>query len=375
MEDVRDLPFSIEEYRARVAKLQRIMTERGLDACLCHNLANVCYFTGVETLSCDGFVCIVPREGRPTLFGSDFEMHNALVSSWTTDNVTYPVMADPQAALVDLLIARGWADKRLGTDSLSYPLIQALPKASFVEAREVVDSVKVIKSPAEIAYIRQACELTDAGMKAAIQTAAEGRTDNDVAAAAYEVMVRGGSEYMCIQPIITVGRRSGIPHTTFHRTHIEHGDTVFMEMAACVRRYSGPIMRTVIIGKAAKPVRHMADACLASLNALLGNIKPGAVSCEVAAKAKQAWQSQIQGLVWHGYYGYSIGLGFPPTWSDCDINIREGEDTVLQPGMVFHCTTSLRDVGNYGTAFSETVLITEDGHEVLTNLPRELLIK
>ncbi len=375
METVRDLSFPIGEYRTRAAELQRLMAARELDAVLCHNLANVCYFTGVETLSCGGFVCIIPREGQPTLFGSDFEMHNALVSSWTTDNVTYPVMADSQAALIDLLIGQGWADKRLGTDSPSHALVAALPKATFVEARDAVDSVKVIKSPAEIAYIRQACELTDAGMKVAIQTAAEGKTDNDVAAAAYEVMVQRGSEYMCIQPIITVGRRSGIPHTTFQRVSIQRGDAVFMEMAGCVRRYSGPIMRTAVIGEAAEPIQRMADACLASLNALLDNIKPGAVADEVAAKARQVWQDEIQGLVWHGYYGYSIGLGFPPTWGDCDIDIKEGDDTILQPGMVFHCTTSLRDVGNYGTAFSETVLVTENGCEVLTNLPRELVIK
>ena len=68
-------------------------------------------------------------------------------------------------------------------------------------------------------------------------------------------------------------------------------------------------------------------------------------------------------------------LGFPPDWNDCDLVISRQSTAVLQAGMVFHVTTAFRDIGHYGTAFSETVLIRDTGPEVLTMVPRVLVVR
>ena len=86
-----------------------------------------------------------------------------------------------------------------------------MPQATWVDASDLVASIKVIKSPAEIACMRQAARLTSSGMRAAIAVFAEGKTDNDVAAAAYEAIIAGGSETMSLDPIVTVGEWSGVP--------------------------------------------------------------------------------------------------------------------------------------------------------------------
>ena len=80
-------------------------------------------------------------------------------------------------------------------------------------------------------------------------------------------------------------------------------------------------------------------------------------------------------MIFHGTYAYSIGLGVPPSWADCPVDIRENDPTVVRQGMVFHLPISLRDEGRYGVAFSETLVITEDGCEVLTNMERDLFIR
>ena len=108
---------------------------------------------------------------------------------------------------------------------------------------------------------------------------------------------------------------------------------------------------------------------------LIEHIRPGALGREVAAKAGKALRHVPDDLVWHGYYGYSVGIGFPPTWSDCPVYITDSDEVELKAGMVFHCNTSLRDVGRCGTACGETVLVTADGCEVLTSLPRTLAEK
>src|SRR5437868_12178927 len=115
-------------------------------------------------------------------------------------------------------------------------------------------------------------------MQAAIAVIAEGRSDNDVAAAAAECLICEGSEYMCYQPIVTVGPRSGVPHSTFQRVPINRGESVFMEFGACIRRYSSPIMRTAVLGEPPDKMKQMFGMCLASVTTSLANLKPGAVA-------------------------------------------------------------------------------------------------
>ncbi len=95
-------------------------------------------------------------------------------------------------------------------------------------------------------------------------------------------------------------------------------------------------------------------------------MKPGAMTREIALKAESAWTPICKELIWHGCYAYSVGLGFPPDWNDVPVCIRIDSNFVLEPGMCFHATTSLRKAGKYCTAMSETILITENGNEVLT---------
>ena len=108
-------------------------------------------------------------------------------------------------------------------------LREELPRIRLTDASSFVGRVAAIKSPAEIAYLREAARLSSAGMKAAVDAVAEGWTDNDVAAAAAERMIREGSEYFCYPPIVTVGFLSGVPHSTFRRVPLRRGDPAFME--------------------------------------------------------------------------------------------------------------------------------------------------
>jgi Xaa-Pro dipeptidase len=108
------------------------------------------------------------------------------------------------------------------------------------------------------------------------------------------------------------------------------------------------------------------------LNVLIEQMRPGALARDIATRSKAAWMPLCRELIWHGIYAYSVGLGFPPDWNDAPACVTETSDLVLQPGMCFHATTSLREAAKFGTALSETVLITETGNEVLTGTRREL---
>lgn len=349
------------------------MSSRGLDVLFLRHRADVCYLTGMETCYMVAFhAALLPSKGEPALIASDFEMLNALPVSWCQDRITFPVRTVPLDTVCRVLRERGYSSSRIGVEfnTLSaadfHTLQQALPQATLVPCDDLLPSLKAIKSPEEIEYLRQAGRLSHQGLAAAMAVAQPGNTDNGVAAAAYAAMVRGGGEFMCIEPIVTVGGRSGIPHTTFRRTRIEPGQSVLIEVGACVCRYSAPVMQTVLTPPVSSAIRQADDASRASLAVLLDTMRPGAVAREVAARARAAWSPLCEQLIWHGIYAYSVGIGFPPDWNDAPLCITEDADFVLQPGMCFHTTTSLRQAAEFGVANSETVLITETGNEILT---------
>jgi Xaa-Pro aminopeptidase len=382
------LAFSLDEYRTRTQKVQAIMAQKEIDALVCLTFPNICYLTGIRTIAPYGyFMMVVPGEGEPVLLGSEFEMYNAVINCWMEESnrVCYPTGGDPLEPSKAALARLGLSRKRLGIEIDSFSLraydylrlTQAMPDATWVDASGVIERVKAIKSVAEISYIRQAARLSSIGMRAAIDAAAEGVVDNDLAAAIYQATIAGGGESMSINPIVTVGPRSGVPHSTHERVRLRRGDAIFMEVGASYQRYTAPTMRTVVIGPCSETLRRMAQACIDSVNATITNIRPGRTGHEVAVEAaKPIAHFVAAGFVWHGSHAYSTGLSFSPRWDEIpDVEIRLNNPLTLQPGMVFHATTSLRNPLQCGTCFSETVVVTENGCEVLTSVPRSLVVK
>lgn len=387
MPDIKQLAFSESEYRQRVSRVQQRMGDQQLDAILCTSLANICYLTGVESPSVHAnWFTLVPAAGDPVMLLTDFESHNARVGSWLENWTTFPIGRGHLETAARLVLDNGLSGKRVAIEGGRFSSLTAddhrklrslLDEVKLVDTTELIERVRAVKSPAEIGYMREAGRLSEVGMQAAFDQIAEGNTDNQVAAAAYQAMIAGGSEYTCYPVFLTVGHRSGIPHTTFRRNQLKMGDPLFMEVGACICRYSSPLLRGAVIGEPNDLLRRMADACCAGVNQMVETIRPGLSGDEVAREASRCLEGLPENLVWHGYYGYSVGLGFPPSWSDCvGTLIKLDNSVILEPGMTYHCSLSLRDIGRIGTTCSETIAITETGCEVLTgNLPRELFVR
>ena len=376
--------FPVEKYQSRLTAVRRGMRERGIDVLLVQHPTNVLYMTGYQTFSPNFGECmVVPLEDDPTLLVPSPELGGALVHTWLDDRRGYVPDRSNAEYIADTLRDKKLDGAQVGVEKASNGvpagtydgLVAALPKATFVDGSGIVEAVKSVKSPREIEHIRAAAKTTDAGMAAAIDAAREGATDNDVAAAASEAIVAAGSEYMCLSPVVTSGRRSGILHSTHKRNRLQNGDVVLLEMGGCIHRYSAPTMRTVFIGEPPAEARRMAEACLTALENVLNTIRAGVTADEVAQAGWEGMNMAGDGFVFHGNFGYAVGAGFPPTWADDTAAIMSGIDTVLRPGMVFHHPVALRRMGRYGTAFSETTVVTENGCEVLTSSPREIVVR
>ena len=214
-----ELAFSAEEYEGRVDGVRRAMNEANVDVLLVSHPPNVYYLSGYQSFAMyNGECVIVPPEGPPTLIVHPPELGTALLHTWLDEAHGYPKDRGREEYVAKLLAEKGLAGLRIGVekglagmnaDSLER-LTDALPGAEVVDGSGIVSTVKIVKSPQEIEYLRQAAAITSAGIAAAIEAAAEGASDNDVAAAGNRAMFEGGTEYMCLSPIVTSGRRSGI---------------------------------------------------------------------------------------------------------------------------------------------------------------------
>jgi Xaa-Pro aminopeptidase len=306
-------------------------------------------------------------------------------SSWVKNISTYARWIDPVQITMDV-IKRFTKNSRakIGIESasryltpLQYSQLEfGLRPAELVDASAIVPRLMLIKSPTEIKYIKNAAKITVSGMKAAIDAVAVGKTDNYIASIASQTLIAEGSEYMSSDPIVCVGQNSSIPHGHYANRKVGRGDTVLLEMSACVQRYSAPLMRSVSLGKPNIEVAKMADTCKLALNSVIGRMRPGSLFQDAASTGKKVIERAGSSLVFHGTYAYSIGLGFPGTsWADAPVEVRDDENGVFEEGMVFHLPMSLRDPGRTGVAFSETVVITSDGCKVLTEMEQEFSIK
>jgi Xaa-Pro dipeptidase len=377
-----EIAFPTEEYNVRVSRLREQMERQGLDAVLVHTPRGQCYLTGFETIDSWGYRClVVPREGDLVLAIIEMEEANVYLTSELRKVVLFRPGQNRVKQTADAIRSMGLGNGRLGveSDSLLAPsrfveLEEGLPDAKWVDATSALARVVLTKSTAEVAYIRRAAAITDLGIEAAFAAATEGKTDQDIAAAAYKAMIGAGSEYMCIQPVVTTGEWSGVPHSTHRRRQLRRRDPVFLEFGACIRRYSGPMMRTATIGAPRDDVRRTADVALAALDHVLGAIKAGATADEVASAGWRDIAKDRAEVFFHGVVAYSVGLGFPPNWADVPLRLLRGGQTYLEAGMVFHLPLACRDRGRYCVGFSETVVVTPTGCEVVGKYPRELVV-
>lgn len=390
----KELAFPASEYARRVRETQKRMVEGGIDILLVASTPNLCYLTGYDSVMTTGYATgVLGTTGDIELHCSELEAPCALLFS-TIEKISVFYWfegMDTATQLAQVLKERGADGMTIGLemgkaetfasgafDTRSYlRLRELLPQANFVDATRLVLGLRLIKSAPEIAYMRRAGTYTAIGHEAAFGAAAEGRTDNEVVAAGYAAMIAAGSELMSIDPIIHVGPRAAyMPHIPYKRAKIRRGDTVFLEFSGCHERYNAPSMRTAVVGAPPDGVERLADAAIATVELLLENIRPGRTGDDVAKAAKRGLEGAPEGTYWHEGYGYAIGMGMQPTWTENPVYIAERCEVELRPGMTFHlpiCLCVPRD--KYGVGFSESVVVTEQGCELLTPGKDRVLVR
>lgn len=375
--------FPKEEFQRRLRKVREQMAALELDGILITVPENIFYLTG---LSHQGYfalhLMIVPLEGELHLIARAMEAVTVEHQVSTARFHGFGDSDEPADLICRTAKVAGLAAARLGLERssgnlsprLADELSEGLPKARWQDASGVIDEIRLVQSPLELAYTRRAAAVTDAMIAAAVETAGVGVNERRVAAEAYRALALANGEYPGFHPLIRSTSRLGEEHTTWQDYQLRAGDSLFLEMAGCVGRYHAPSGRLVFVDEAPAGAHEMASICLPAFEAAQAALTPGVEARQVYA----AWQSCLDRVGLADYRrhhcGYVVGIGFPPSWTGGNrvIGLRHDSRRILLPGMVFHLMSWLMGTGRGDYFVSDTVVLTESGCELLTSYPREV---
>ena len=386
-------PFQMSEYQARLGKVRDEMAKRRLDLLVVNDVANQHYLTAYDGWSFyTPQVVVVPLTGEPVWIGRNMDAVGGRLTAWMKpENVVgYPEdhvqSADrhPMDWIGRWIADRGWGKGRIGIELEAYyyspkahaRLTAALPNAVFVDADLLVNWVRAVKSPAEIAYLRIGARLAEAAVAKAYEFIAPGIRECDAIAAIQTAQYGGlpdhAGDITALPPTILAGENASAPHLMWSNRTFTANETIALELAGACRHYTSGLARTMQLGKKPQRVADVETAVLEGMDAVLETARPGARAHDVEA----AWRAAIarHGLKKESRIGYSIGVAYPPDWGEHTISLRQGDMTVLQPGHVVHSILGMWMEG-WGIEISETILITETGRETLTRFPREIFVK
>jgi len=372
--------FAKAEYDQRTARARKLLADAGIDVMVVTGPENIFYLTGQQTPGYYTFQALVlPVEGEPAFVVRQLEYFNLIANTFIANAEVYGDGDQPVNFLVNIIKARGWASKRIAIDKRGWFLPIATYEAlqdklgKIHDGAGIIEQLRIVKSPAELEKMAKAASYVEVGMRAGLAAVKLGASENDLVAAMMGSAISAGSEYVGMEPLVSAGRRSGVPHGTWRRGRIGNNEPVFLEMAACHDRYHAALMRSAWLGGMPQVAIDMDKTCQEGLNAALDAIRPGA-PCEAPHNACQKIIDRA------GYtenfrkrVGYSIGISFAPDWGEGGIlSLYTGVTTELRPGMTFHLPVALRVFGQFTVGVSETVVVTEAGCKPLSAIDRTL---
>ena len=379
--------FSSEELAGRRKAAVAEMKARGLDALLMFRQESMFYLTGYDTFGYVFFQTIVlTADGHMTLLTRSADKRQAKFTSVVEDIRIWVDRegSNPAEDLKSILAEHGLQGKKLGVEYDAYGLTARNGKrldaalagfATLDDASDLVTRLRLVKSHAEVAYVRKAAELADRAWDAAIATAEPGVFEGDILAAMHGEIFRGGGDDPGNEFIIGSGPGAMMCRYFTGRRNLDANDQLTLEWAGTYRHYHSALMRTLRIGK--PPARQL-DIWKAAQDALLAceaALKPGRSVGEVFdAHAKSLDRAGLSASRLNAC-GYSLGTTFAPNWMDWPMLYKDNP-VVAAPGMVFFMHMIIfDDTAGLAATLGRTSLVMEYGSEVLSKASLDFVVK
>ena len=383
--------FSKEEFEKRIKETKNAMIKNGIDILICTDPSNMYYLSGY-----DGWSFYVPQliilnidYTEPVWIGRKQDANGAKITTYLNEKniLGYPeklIQYPPQHPfdfVSDFLKSKNWDNKSIGvemdsyyyTAEIHYRLTSQCPNAKFRNAHLLVNWVRLIKSDAEIEYMKKASVLVQLGMQRAYDSIKPGIRQNEVAGNIQQALISGnekmGGEYSGLTIILASGNAASAAHLTPSDKKFSNNEGTIIELGGVKNRYHCPMARTVYIGKPNDKIRETMKITNESVENAIKFTKPGNTANDVATAFWNVLEKYD--VKKDSRAGYSIGIGYPPDWGEHTLSIRKNDMTELRPNVTYHLMAGMW-MDTWGLEISESIRVTENGCELFCNFPRSL---
>lgn len=377
--------FPRAEYLRRIAAVKSEMTRHDLDVLVVTFDRNMNYLTGYTAKS--GYIpqglavsmnqeeptIILRKQDAPAAHYQTF-LNRESVIGYPEDLIGSPAL-DGYDAIIDFVLQSEPSHRGLGLELGNLPpyafekFKARLPKARIQDFTHVITWIRMEKSDYEIAYMKEAAAITDAGIMRAAEVIRADMQEADAVAEIMGTLVRGvngrpgtslANYWMNTSP------RTGTSHISWTEDVFRHGSQINLEIAGVRHNYTVPISRTFSIGPPSYRLSRAHEAQLAALEAGLAAVRAGRTCSDVAEVARRELNKHRVSK--ESRYGYPIGID----WTEQTASLKEDDMTVLKPNMTFHLHLGNWIDEDFGIMVSDSFRVTETGVEVLTRAPRKL---
>ncbi|NEC50279.1 aminopeptidase P family protein [Actinospica acidiphila] len=367
------VPFTADDYKARMDRAARQAADAGLAGLLVAPGPDLVWLTGYAPPAVtERLTLLVLAAGRepvlvvPTLEAPDAEKATGApvlaLRDWTDGK-------DPYALTAALLDGRGrfgvsdnaWAMHLLG-------LQQALPGTSYVSLTEALPMLRAVKDAAELERLAAAGAAADAAFEEIRNVRFSGRRESEVAADLAALLRRFGHAQVDFT-IVASGPNGANPHHEAGDRRIERGDMVVLDFGGLKDGYGSDTSRTVHVGEPTEEERRVHDLVREAQEAGFRAVRPGA-ACQDVDRAARA---VIAGAGYGEYFIHRTGHGIGVTTHEPPYMI-EGEERPLVPGMCFSVEPGVYLPGRFGVRIEDIVTVTEDGGRRLNETERGMVI-
>ncbi|MGG1662152.1 M24 family metallopeptidase [Brevibacillus sp. NRS-1366] len=379
--------FDRNEFSERQARTIAAMEKQGVDGLLMFHQESMYYLTGYNTFGYCFFQCLyLGIDGKMTLLTRLPDRLQAQYTSIIEDIRIWVESPDarPTVQLREILREHGCEGKRLGVEWDAYGLTgrnaRRLEDAlhgfcNLEDSSDLVNMLRVVKSPSELIYVKRAAELADEALYAAAKATKPGAFEGDILADLQGAIYRGGGDDPANEVIIGSGPGALMCRYFTGRRHLDANDQLTLEWAGVYRHYHACLMRTFLVGKVDPRLKQMHSICVEALHAAEAALKPGRPIGEVFdahARVLDAAGHREHRL---NATGYSLGTAFAPKWIDWPM-LYHGNPVVAVPGMVFFIHIIIFDDKNgLAMTLGRTSLVTATGAEPLSSASLDLIQK
>jgi Xaa-Pro dipeptidase len=365
------MPITDEERRARIEKARRLTTENGISAIFLEGGTSMFYYTGVRWGNSERtFGVVIPAKGELAWVTPAFEEQRAReLIKFSNDVRTWQEDESPYRVIAQIIRDRGAASGKIGMEERVRFFVfdgvrQELPTAQFVSATPVTAGCRMIKSPAEIAFMQRANEITLQAIGAAFKTLREGMTQQQLSANVGEATTHLGG--VGDGALVIFGKYTAFPHGSVQPQKLHEGDVVLIDAGCTVDGYTSDITRTTVFGKPTQRQRDVWETEKRAQSAAFAAAQIGATCESVDAAARKVITAagfgpdyKVPGLPHRT--GHGIGLD-GHEWT----NFVRGNMTKIQPGMCFSDEPTIVSYGEFGIRLEDCLHITETGPKFFT---------